>query len=1672
VKSAAHRIRLFIGVLLCIACGWASAQVAPPQVQAGQSLTQLANGNWLIVGAPAPTGTPPAASTALFVLDRATGKTSPLPWQLNLARSGQTSTLLSDGRVLILGGVGLNGAPGLPPEILDLVAATATALPDPGLIPRSQHTATLMADGRILVTGGLDASAHALFEAELINTTSFALEHFNVRTESARFSHLAQWLPSNAVLLSGGTGQGGQPIANGEIYDAASYRFAPVTAAEVQRLLSSLAGLQPAIMVGTAPAEGATGVPIDSTVVLRFSKWMDPASLNSATVVLSGGGQVVKTRIVGAERGLLLFVTPGANLLPNTDYTLIVNGAVDAAGQSLFAATLHFQTGTGRISPVNTPVNTAASAVVPGAATSNAAVNVPTLATARRLLSSLPLSFEENAGQYPDDVKFTTRGYDYQLMLTSRSAIIGLRQPQHDAGTNATDANDETPKTRDARDRQVRARSSNRHALLRLRFEGANPSPATVGQEIREQRSHYIGADVKSMPSEGAANYARVLYQGVYPGIDQAYYGNQGRLEYDWLVAPGADPGQIVQAFDGAKSAVLNDTGDLVLTVGEREVTFKKPVAYQDLNGVRTPVEVNYKAVDARKFGFTIGTYDNSQPLVIDPTVVYSTFLGGNGYDYVTGVALDSAGNLYVSGTVYSSSFPQTTGAFFPYSEIFVITDGNAYNYDREATFVSKFNAAGTSLLFSTYIVDSALYAANPAGIAVGSDGGIYVAGRGVYSSLFNTNLSGISQRSAIPSTQLTPVANGQKNGSGSYIFKMSAAGNSLNFITAVTDVYVYAFALDPSGYLYIGGYATAGTTFVPTTGAAQATASTNSVPGFLAKINTTGTAFVYATYFGGTNGNTTVRSLAVDASGSAYFAGSAVNSVSGLPVINAFQSTHGPSGTDGIFGKLNASGTAFNYASYYDGGAGGTQLNGVTIDWIGNAYLVGSTGSGALRVNDSGFVLYSSMPSGQGAVVAKVNQTGSVTFASTMANTGAAYGAAVNVAGDLYVVGYANPGANTLVNDLGKGGTGSASDAFVAKIPADAGTPALFATIGGSAADVAYTTILDQAGNVYVAGGTASTNFPVLNAEQGTFVNTGTFKVGNFFNNGTPQQAFIVKISDPSPLAVHLTSSLNPAPVGQSVTFTAIVTGNAPTGSVTFNDGTTSLGTFALVNGVATLATSGLGVGSHSITATYGGNANNASLASSVLVQTVQPNLNGTVTATALSSNISGQVALNTNLVFTAQVTGSNPTGAVLFADNGVQIATVPVSAGAAVFNTTGVVSGGHNVVATYVGDVANRPSGSNTVNYSVIMPPTITFTMPANGTSVSLPASILLGANAASNNGGSVVMVRYLLGSTELGRATSSPYQFTWQNALPGAKTITAEATDTVGQVTTTTINLTLVEPALGISALSPPDGTMVSGDSVTVSGIVAGPLGSGVNVNGVPAQINGTAFVAPNVPLSVGSNTLTITATAPDGTVSTQTIQVVAGSAPMIKLVASPDNGVAPLNTTFSIAGANSGTVTQIDADFDGDGVTDQSFTDFSSAITHAYANPGTYQAKFTITSSAGAPVSQTITIVVQDIQTLDQQLQIIWNGFLAKLKDGNTAGALSVMTQDAQAKFQPIFASQGATIATFVDSVGPIVDGSISDGLAEYLVSVQTPSGVQGYRIYMLRDASGVWRIAEM
>src|SRR5947207_8807365 len=311
----------------------------------------------------------------------------------------------------------------------------------------------------------------------------------------------------------------------------------------------------------------------------------------------------------------------------------------------------------------------------------------------------LPLHFEANQGQTHQDVRFLARGCGYSLYRTAGEAVLVLTKPNPDA---------------------TRARGT--PVVVRMSLVGAAPKPPVSGlDELPGKANYLIGKD----PAKWRTNvptYAKVHYRAVYPGIDLVYYGNQRQLEYDFVVAPGADPNRIVLGFQGAERLEINAEGELVLHAAGEVIRQRVPVIYQEINGVRTKLEGRYVLKDAHRVGFQVAAYDQNRPLVIDPTLVYATYLGGSRSEHVAGIAVDAAGAAYVTGGTGSTDFPTTPGAIQT-----TYGGGGSYPFHEGDVFVTKLNAAGTALVYSTYLGGSGTDAAS--GIAVDAAGAAYVTG-------------------------------------------------------------------------------------------------------------------------------------------------------------------------------------------------------------------------------------------------------------------------------------------------------------------------------------------------------------------------------------------------------------------------------------------------------------------------------------------------------------------------------------------------------------------------------------------------------------------------------------------------------------------------------------------------------------------------------------------------------------------------------------------------------------------------------------------------------------------------------------------------------------------------------------------------------------------------------
>ena len=313
---------------------------------------------------------------------------------------------------------------------------------------------------------------------------------------------------------------------------------------------------------------------------------------------------------------------------------------------------------------------------------SQASNSVTTQAELRASYGVLPLSFELNQGQTDSVVDFLARAGGYLLFLTPTEAVLAFdNSAAHSGKWNreellSTDRNNPRPP----------------RLIVRMKLEGANPATSVEGLDQLGSRTNYFSGPDPAQWYTDIPSYARVRYAQVYPGIDMVFYGSQRQLEYDFVVAPGSDPNVIQIAFKGIEDAEINRMGDLQLRTAQGNLQLSKPIAYQEKNGTREEVSASYIRKGVSGIGFQLGDYDRSRPLIIDPVLVYSTYLGGNGFDQGYGIAVDSFGSAYVTGKTAAADFPTTSGAF-------QTTFGGG-----DALFIAKLNPQGTALVYSTYI--------------------------------------------------------------------------------------------------------------------------------------------------------------------------------------------------------------------------------------------------------------------------------------------------------------------------------------------------------------------------------------------------------------------------------------------------------------------------------------------------------------------------------------------------------------------------------------------------------------------------------------------------------------------------------------------------------------------------------------------------------------------------------------------------------------------------------------------------------------------------------------------------------------------------------------------------------------------------------------------------------
>ena len=721
----------------------------------------------------------------------------------------------------------------------------------------------------------------------------------------------------------------------------------------------------------------------------------------------------------------------------------------------------------------------------------------------QRLLAAygnLPIAFEPNQGQTDPQVKYLARGQGYTLFLTSGEAVFSMPVKRKSSSLEEALMHKRMGPAKimkAIRRRQKRQQQRTSVASLRMRMLGANPQPVVAAADQQPGKMSYmIGRDPKNWHTN-IPLFGQVHYQDIYPGVDMVFHGTQ-QLEFDFVVNAGANPDRIKLGFAGTQRLRTEKSGDLVLTSAAGEMRLMSPVAYQERNGVREPVKARFVVERENEVHLALGPYDRTRQLVIDPAILFSTYLGGSAEDEGQGLALDASGNVYITGQTGSDDFPGTSGT----------------NITSNVVFLSQITPSGT-------LGFTALFG------GTGGDDGTAVAvdSTGIY-------VAGITDSSDFPVTTgaaQTHFCGGGPNGSNDgFAAKITSAGSAITWATFITDANCgtgtdstlgLALAVDSSQDVYVVGETfDAGLpviNFISAEGGAlnEGLGSNGADDGFIAELNSAGSAYLIMSYIGGTAGDiaTGVAWQSVSGVGTVYVSGETDST--NLPTINAFQPTCGTDGTcnsgspggpydDAFVASFSPSNTGNYIYLTYLGGELSDDAFAITADSSGDAYVTGQTASTMFRVLNP----YQPNLGGTGAVnafVTKFDPAGtSLIYSTYLGGSGSDLGAsiALDSSDNAYITGPTTSSNFPQVDatqPFGGGNSGQFdTDAFVSQLNWSGSALSLpFSTFLGGSGDedvIGGFLGLDGSGNLYVTGDTNSSNFPLTPSPLDGELNAG----------------------------------------------------------------------------------------------------------------------------------------------------------------------------------------------------------------------------------------------------------------------------------------------------------------------------------------------------------------------------------------------------------------------------------------------------------------------------------------------------------------------------------------------------------------------------------------------------
>jgi len=661
-------------------------------------------------------------------------------------------------------------------------------------------------------------------------------------------------------------------------------------------------------------------------------------------------------------------------------------------------------------------------------------------------LARLPLRFEANQGQWDSQVRYRARSGGFRLSLTQSGPVVDF------AGAGAP--------------------------RLEMALAGSNPAPVMEGLDPMAARTDYfIGP--RAGWQTGVANYARVRYRAVYPGVDVVYYGRQNRLEYDFVLAPGADPGAIRMQFRGAEGLRITAAGDLAVQTAAGELIQQCPAIYQEdpSTAGRRAVHGRYVLLAGNAVGVRVAGYDRKRTLVIDPVIVYSTYMGGSGTDQINAVQLAANGLLYIAGQTTSTDFPTLNSA---YSNSIGGSSGATNVFLAVIDTSAKGNFA---LLYASYIGGASIDIAKA--LAVDANGNMYVGGT---TTSANFPMTGNSFQTKPPTAGYT----------GSFVFELNPyiyGGTALLYSTYLSGTTgsdtINGLTLDALGNIYIIG--TARSYDFPVTGSAYAGNPYGSQDAFVVELNPSSVGLLYSTYVGGSGDDTGQAIVSVGSPGQVYVA---FNTQSPDFPMAGYSYRNTLSGAvDMVLGLMDLTQSGNNsliYATYF-GGSDLDEVRGIAVDAKGNLLVTGYTMSSDFPVTGNAI---QTVYGGNGdAFAAVVNPAafGFVLYSTYLGGSDGdvGYGVAGDPAGNVYVTGYTLSGDFPTTFDAPQPAWGGGVDIFVTKLrPGVSGLAGLqYSTyVGGTNVNVGYGLAVGPDGTAYVAGATEGL-LPIWpNPSQGSY--------------------------------------------------------------------------------------------------------------------------------------------------------------------------------------------------------------------------------------------------------------------------------------------------------------------------------------------------------------------------------------------------------------------------------------------------------------------------------------------------------------------------------------------------------------------------------------------------------